>query len=179
LLVGAVCGAACLAPAQDAPEGLKKHSAKVIATSSAPVTQSEARAVFAKAGAAIRKALNIEHAQPPVSIPSGSAPVRREQVIGEMARIYTYILPKVKLTPMPVKYDPAVLKIEHSESGNLNMFVRIGAVGRVSPLATGPSDTLTVPQFGDALGFFLARMTELTHMPSNKWTPELQPGAGG
>jgi hypothetical protein len=54
------------------------------------------------------------------------------------------------------------------------MLVRLGAVARVGPLATNKSDTIDAPDFGDAIGFFLARMAEITHQPSSKWTPWLR-----
>jgi hypothetical protein len=57
---------------------------------------------------------------------------------------------------------------------NLEMLVRMGAVAKIGPLATGPGNVLTVPEFGDAIGFFLARMAQMTHLPSSKWTPALR-----
>jgi hypothetical protein len=40
------------------------------------------------------------------------------------------------------------------------------------------SDKFTASQFGDTLGFFLARVAETTYTPSSKWTPILQPNEG-
>jgi hypothetical protein len=175
LLVGGIAAGAYGQVPQDGP---KKHAPVVLPTTNAPVTEAEARATFARAEMVLQKALHLTRTPPALDIPSASAPVHREQVIAEMAKVYDYVRPKITMTPAPVKYDPAVLKVSHSASDTLNRFVRLGAVARVGPLATGPSDTLTVPQFGDAIGFFLARIAELTHLPSNKWTPELTPAAG-
>jgi hypothetical protein len=41
-------------------------------------------------------------------------------------------------------------------------------------LATGPTDSITVSDFGDAIGFFVSRVAQMSHMPNRKWTPWLR-----
>lgn len=156
-------------------ESPKKHTPRHVTTTSAPVTQTEARSTFAKAENIIRSALNLPMKAPASGIADGTAPVSRAQVVAEMVRLYGVISPKVKLTPRPVSFEPSRLKIATAQRANLEKLIRMGAVAKLGPLATGPTDTLTIPQFGDALGFFLSRMAEITNQPSNKWTPALQP----
>jgi len=140
-----------------------------------PVTQAEAHATFARSEAILRKALGMPTATDRVGIPSTAAPVHRSQVVAEMTRLLSVFDSKVKMTPRAVAFDPTVLRLaERSQVPNLRKLVNLGAVGRVSPLATGPKETITTSDFGDAVGFFVARIAQITHMPSNKWTPWLR-----
>jgi hypothetical protein len=44
-------------------------------------------------------------------------------------------------------------------------------------VAVGPNkDTLTIEEFGDALGYFFARLADLTHTPSFEYSPYLGGG---
>jgi len=139
-----------------------------------PVTASEARATFAKAETVMRTTFKLPAANGSSAIPAGASPVRREQVVAEMARLVGVIQPKFKLTPRAVRYDPKVLKMAAPQFANLNRLISMGAVARIGPVAVGPTNSLTIAEFGDAVGFFMARMAELTHQPSGKWTPWLR-----
>jgi hypothetical protein len=103
--------------------------------------------------------------------------VTREEIVDEFMRDYQALRPQMKFTPNPSVVDPDRIKIAPKEKPELVKLIKMGFVGRVAPLVTGPTDTMTVVTFGDAVGFFLDRMAQLTHMPSPKWTPML--GAGG
>jgi hypothetical protein len=140
----------------------------------APVTRAEAAAVFAKA----RKSINasrVAQVSPTSSIPVGNTPVTREEVIAEMSKIFEASKKSVKFMPIPVRYNPAAFKVGAGVKPALSTLVSWGFVGSVSPLATSPKPGLTVAQFGDALGFFMARISDITHMPSPRWSPYLMP----
>lgn len=159
----------------DQKEGLKKAKPRAVKTTEAPVTCDEARTTFTRVESILRKALRLPGQTGIVSIPGGKSPVSRTQVVAEFSRIYEVVKPKVKLSPAPVVYDASVIKISDAKQrANAEKLIRLGAVAKIGPLVVGPSDTLTIPQFGDAVGFFMARMAFITHMPSNKWTPGLQ-----
>jgi hypothetical protein len=170
-LAGALVLTAVGAP-QEPKEGLSRRPKNVVSTN-APVTQAEARAVFTRAERVLRSALNLKGSG--VSpLPAGKQPVTRDQVVGEFARLYKLVGPSAKLTPRPVRFEVTRLRMSGARREDLTRLVRLGAIAPVGAVAAGPKETLTVAEFGDALGFFLARMAEITHMPSRKWTPALQ-----
>lgn len=180
-----------VAQTADRPKPMK--SPKPTITSNAPVTGSEARAVFIRMESVMRTVLKMNASSPAashsgavsrsgvasksgaVSISGGSQPVRRDQIVAEMTRQYDLIRPKVKFTPKAVPFDSGVLNMHPpKQKANLEMLIRLGAIAKVGPLATNRTDTITVPEFGDAVGFFMSRMAEITHQPSSKWSPWLR-----
>ena len=144
-----------------------------------PVTRSEAAAVFVRLRKAVISA-RVAQIAPKSTIASNNQPVTREEVILEMAKILDASKKSVKFVPALVKYDPAVFKVGSAPSkAALTSLVSWGFVAPVGALATGPKPNLSVAQFGDAVGFFLARIADLTHMPSPRWSPYLMPNDGG
>jgi hypothetical protein len=160
---------------QSAPHKVAHGTPKVSAEGT-PVTQAEALKIFTQSQNLLSKALEVKVAGHPL-VPNRGVPVTREQTVNELYRVYTAFKPDYKFTPLPTKYEAGVIKIAAPQRSELLVLVKLGFVGPVSPLATGPTDTLTVSQFGDALGMFIARLAQLTHMPTPKWSPIL--GAGG
>lgn len=144
----------------------------------APVTRSEAAAVFSRARKAIISA-RVASISPKSSIAAGTQAVTREEVILEMSKIFQASKKSVKFVPKPARYDASVLKVGGAASRTaLTSLVSWGFVAPVGPLAVGPKPNLSVAQFGDAVGFFLARMSDVTHMPSPRWSPNLMPNDG-
>jgi hypothetical protein len=158
--------------------GLKKSkSVPPRVADNRPVTFQEASEVFSRAEKTISSALGIKGHQASQKTPLPNKPVSRNFVIERMADLLTVVKPKVRLTPAPVTYDKTVLKLDDPKLlATLNKLVKLGAVAKLGPLATGPGNTLTPAQFGDAVGFFMARIGQITNLPSNKWTPSLQSG---
>jgi len=158
-----------------AQEGVQKHTPRTVKTTDAPVSQSEARTVFVKVEDLMRKSLDLPSVKPAVGIPQGSAAVKRSQVVAEFARIYQIVRPKVKFTPRNTAFDANVVKLtDAKQKANLLALIKMGAVARIGPLSVGPTDNLTVPQFGDAVGFFISRMAFMTHLPSADWSAALK-----
>lgn len=165
-------GATCVAMGQEAPKKLSRVVPQKAASNLLPVTRDEAKRAFDQAGKYLGSATKLTIA--PSKLASGGSSVTRAEVVAEFARLYAALGPQVKLTPMPVKFDTARLKISSEAKPNLLKLVRLGAVAPYGPLAAKSKDWLNVEEFGDALGFFIARMAEVTHMPSRKWSPTLQ-----
>ena len=160
----------------EAPRAKKVNVAGVDTKS--PVTRAEAAAVFARARKVINKS-RIAAVPEKSTIATDAKTVTREEVILEMAKIFEGSKKAVKFMPAPTKYDPKVLKAGSAGSkAALQKLITWGFIAPVGALATGPKPGLSIQQFGDAVGFFMARMADVTHMPSPRWSPYLQPNDG-
>jgi hypothetical protein len=142
------------------------------------LTVGDMDAVFAKLDRAIRKVCHIDgkarHAVPG----NKAALATREQVILEFGRLFEIARPHFMFTPRKVKYDPSILTIKKGTRARaeLEVMIPLQFVAKVGPLAAGLKPTLTLKQFGDAVGFFYARIADLTHTPSSKWSPYMNQG---
>ncbi len=154
------------------PHKLKPPTHLSSSGDSRPVTCAEAAQVFKEARRIMSKGLEVSLAVKPRVNASGKA-VSREQVVAEFNAVFLAIQPDFKFKPRLVAFNPGVLKISRAERAPLVRLIEYGCVGKVSPLATGPTDSLTPAELGDALGLFTSRIAELSHMPSAKWTPIL------
>lgn len=138
------------------------------------LTKKDMAEAVTKIDKAISKVLN----QRPLSLPAetSAAPATREDVIRIFDRLFEKFKPAFKFTPRFVKYDPAVLTIPKNkpERAMLEKLIRWQFVAKVGPIAAGNKNTLTLEEFGDALGFFTLRVADLTHLPSARWSPYLQ-----
>lgn len=172
--VFAVLLLATMAFAQDGGKPkLPKQNVKGV-NEAAPVTQAEASAVFTRARNVINIA-RIAKLATKSQLASSNQLVTRDMVIMEMAKMLKESEPAIKLVPRPVVFDAKLLKAGSPGSKTaLLKLVKWGFVAPVGPLATGPTANMTPREFGDAVGFFLARLTDVTHMPSIKWSPYLQ-----
>jgi hypothetical protein len=140
---------------------------------SGAVTQAEAVAVLSRAEKIMRSVLGIRGG-PATTLKAGSAPVTNAQIVKEFDRLYSLAKPTFKFTPPKVKYDPKVLAANDAATkAALEKLVGWGFVARLGPLATSKKDGLSIPQFGDAIGFFLTRLSDLSHTPSTRWSPYL------
>ncbi len=136
--------------------------------------QSDMWAAFAKYESGLS---NIVGAPKATTEHGADAVATRAMVIAEMDRVFDECKPKFRLTPRPLKVyqdsidkhnpDPKVRAI-------LTKLVQWGCVATVGPLVTGPGEGMDNKQFGDALGFFMLRIIQLTHQPDPKWSPDLQ-----
>jgi hypothetical protein len=138
------------------------------------VTQAEARAVFNRLAKVVSPVIKVNLGASPV--PSAATPVTRATVVAEFTRLMEASRPAFKYTPRKVRFDRERLTLSDAvQRPRLEKLIEFGAVAKVGPLAAGDKPTLTISEFGDAVGFFLSRLAEVTYMPSSKWTPALQP----
>lgn len=172
LLAFSLCVVASISLGQD-EGGLKRPKKHAPVVAAGPVTQAEADATFARVSKLLKSVL---HVSVSTRAPHGrpSSPVTRADVVAEFVRIYKASEPAFTLTPTPVPVDLPRLTVDSAaEKPGLVLLVERGCVGNYGPLATGKKTTLTVQEFGDAVGYFISRICECTHIPSSKWTPYL------
>ena len=170
--LAAVCGAQTAAP----QDGLKHTKPPAIKVSDAPVTQAEAHEFFGRVQNAV---VAVNKIKSPSSIKLGSAatPATREEVVLEFDRIFSMTQPSFSFKPKKGPLNPKVIRLKSPEAQKAAVkLAQWGCVDRVGALLTNPTDTLTPTQFGDAVGFFVARLAELTHITSVKYSPYLNNG---
>jgi len=164
---------AAISFAQD-DSGLKKTSHPRIIASPGPVTEAEADATFKRVDDLLKAVLHVTVSPRPVHGVSAGSPITKEEVVKELSRLYRAVEPWFSNTPNATKVDYARLVFKtQREKSDLVLLVRTGFIGNYGPLATGKTQALTVQEFGDSLGYFLARLGECTHTSSTKWTPYL------
>lgn len=141
------------------------------------VRVSEANATFIKYERIIRKVLGMPGTTAPTPL-KDQKPATRVQILNGMNRLFEMTKPEFKMTPRDTKYDANLIAIPRGNPNRavLEKLIKWGFVGKVSPLATGKTDGLTLAEFGDAMGLFLTRIADLTHTPNTKFSPYLQGG---
>jgi hypothetical protein len=177
LAVGtAVISAAILFAQGEEQTGLGKTAKKPSPpASNGPVTLSELYATTERLENGVRKVVLGSTSKAKAHVVSPDRPAKRSEVILEFHRIFSLAKPKFKFTPRMVKYDPKVLSVPTTDPARkpLESLVKYGFIGKVAPMATSTLPTITIPEYGDALGYFVARIGDLTHTPSAKWSPYL------
>ncbi len=144
--------------------------------SAPPVTRAEAHAAFERIVSVTSEVTGLSIASPGLLATPGSAIATREEIVLELTRILHAARPAFKLSPRPVEFDASVLQMKDPEARRrLEALVEYGFVAPVAPLATGPGEGISPGEFGDALGIFLARLSEATHRPTREYSPYLWP----
>lgn len=145
------------------------------------VTRGEAAKAFAEAGRALGEVLKLPSPQFGVLFAGDAGrPLRKSETILAIHRLYEHARPKFCYTPRMVSYEPSRITLPASDParGALEELIRWQVIAKLGPLAAGDRSTLTVDELGDALGFALARLADLTHMPSTRWSPYLMDDEG-
>ncbi|MBX3118739.1 MAG: hypothetical protein KF784_06710 [Fimbriimonadaceae bacterium] len=148
---------------------------KVVKTTDAPVTHREASTIIARMESVIRRVIHNSSVKGTSKIAADDQAVQRTELLKELNRLFEICRPKFKFTPDMTAYDPKEFTLGNDANikAVAGKLVNWGAVGKVAPLVSGSKPTLTVAEFGDAVGFFLLRMSELTHTPSTKFSPAM------
>ena len=154
-------------------ESLKKIHKPAVKTTNSPVTVAEASVTLKKMVALINKELHLSLVAKSLS-GSSLSPVQRADVVESLGAIYRGIEPKFTNSPRKTQVEMARLVVDRpSDKKNAVLLVEKGFIAPLGALVTGKKKTVTVPEFGDAIGYFLARTAECSYMPSVKWTPIL------
>jgi len=140
----------------------------------APVTQAEMFASVGKCETALCRVLQMPV---PKARTGSTKPATRLEMFKEFGRLFDEFKTKFKVTPRPVRIDPLAIEQRCPEEviTLATKLAKWGCVAPVGPLVVGPKDTLSIDEFGDALGFFFTRVAGLSHTPLIKWSPYLQP----
>jgi hypothetical protein len=139
-----------------------------------PVTKAEAAAVFAKAEQVMRSVVHYTAATPVFAPGSGVA--TREQILRHLESLRAAIQPKFKYTLPRQPTNPSVITFKDPALKQLaEKLETLGFVDRYGPLVTSNAEGVLPEDFGDAIGYFMARIADMTHTPSTKFTPFLMP----
>jgi hypothetical protein len=159
-------------PAQKTGEAVKGQMAD-----SSPVTTREMGAVFTKVRQIVGKIV-LRKKIANSGVAASDKPASKSQIIAEMKSIFDLVRPEMKFSPKPLKYDASILAYPttHPARKAVESLVAYGCVDKYGPLATGRQPGMTCEEFGDAVGYFLARIADLTHTPSAKFSPALMGG---
>jgi hypothetical protein len=174
-IAGVSLSACALCQVDGATQQGLAHKAKSAASSlsGSPATEAETRTIILRVERLVREVTGSKAQVGSVAIPSSGRLVDRNEVIAEFWRLYRMTSPKFKVTPRRIDLDEKVVQVWPRLRSEADELIRIGAVANYGPLAAGPGSSLTLFQLGDAVGFFVARMAEMTYTPSEKWDPLL------
>jgi hypothetical protein len=146
-----------------------------VAQTEPPVSRAEASAVFQKAERVMKAVLRYTEKVPPFPTTSGTA--TRAEILKHFLAIYRALTSKFKFTPPGQKPLLAIMSIKDPDSKKAaERLESLGFMDRYGPLATSKNEGLLPGEFGDAVGFFIARVAELSHTPSAKFSPFLMRG---
>lgn len=146
---------------------------KPIQAAPGPVTIGELHATIEKLEIAIRRVV-LANNQPPVGHNlAAERPATRTEIISEFYRLFQLAKPNFKFTPrfVALQVKSITIPAEDPMRKPLETMIKFGFIGKVAPLTSADGPNLSVAEYGDALGFFLARIGDLTHTPSAKWSP--------
>ncbi len=153
-------------------------TAVIAAAQGALVTQAEGAAVFARTEQAMRTVLEMKAQLP--AFPSGASVLGREQILKRLDEMVMLAEPKFKFTPPKVRFIPSLVTLKSPAARQLaEKLVVLGFVDKAGSLVGSKADGLTVAEFGDAIGYFITRLAEMTHTPTRKFSPYLMPPGGG
>lgn len=159
---------------QDKTEIKKPPKKSVVSTDLTPVTEAEAKKTFARVESLIRTVIGPLKFSGPTNIGATAKPIDRFKVAREFKRYADALEPYKKFQYVALPYEASRIRAANAADRKViaDLLAR-GFVGQLMPVASGPKDTLTTQQFGDAVGFWLMRAMDVTHTPSTKWTPYL------
>lgn len=161
------------------PVGAQEHSglksSKVDATQivdRGPVTCAEASKVFAelqKSCAVSVGATNL----PAFKFPESTERATRTQLIAAFDQLERRFEPFYTLKPRTQYCNLSAIKLQGDGRTQAVRLIKLGFLEPVAPLITGPEDTLGLVAFSEAVGAYIARFSDMTHLPATQWSPDL------
>lgn len=142
----------------------------------APVTVGEADAVLQRVDAVIREVLEMKPAEKKKFGPDRA--ITRAEVVAKLDALFESYKPHFQYTPRPARMSLDVIKRFNTDlktQKHMEKLARWGFLAPVGPVVTGSADTLSIPAFADAVGFFMSQTAALTYFADPKWVPNLQP----
>ena len=104
--------------------------------------------------------------------------ITRDEVILGFVKLESRCHAAFRYKPTAVPFNPQMLKVSGKLRSSVENLVAWALLPKVGALVSGPKDTVNLEVFGDTIGLFLARVADLTHTPSAKFSPFLS-GPGG
>lgn len=152
----------------------KPAKPKVVAPQDGPVTKGEVAETFRRMRQIASRVMFRKKLSLPVGTANGQV-ASRADVIAQMDAMFDWLKPQFKFSPKPFTYRKEVLTIPSgtAQRKTLEKLLAYGCIDKFGPIAAGKKDNLTLEEFGDAVGFFMARICDLTHTPSAKFSPAL------
>lgn len=145
------------------------HQNKPVAQTAQPLTMAEFAEVSQTVDKTLAKVLKIAAPAPLTSAPGVAT---RSAIVSRFHVWFLAAKPKFRFTPKLATIDEQSWTLKDAK---LTELARWGFVGRLAPLATSKAAGMTPAEFGDTLGFFLSRVADLTHTPTSKYSPYMQP----
>lgn len=152
------------------PQEPGSHTSRPVPNLPGLLSTSELSQIMTKVDSVLVKVLKKLQKPKPLVWKPGTA--TRSQIFAEFDRTLTWIEPEIKFKPRMIKFDSKRLT---SVDPKLTKLIEWGFVAKVGPLATNKVESVGIADFGDALGLYLSRLADLTHMPNSLFTPSLQP----
>lgn len=138
----------------------------------APLRHDAMTQVMNRVDKAVRVVLKVEGAA--LNRTGQARPATRAEMVAEFDRIMTMARPRFRGRPIRQVVDQPLIDSRNPSPetrAQLKRLIEWGFVGPVSPLATDPTQTLTPQQFGDALGYFMSRLADVTHTYDPRFSP--------
>jgi hypothetical protein len=165
--------------AQDAGEN-PKLTRKAVPESTAKMVLTQGELVFNvnRLEKVLRRVAGLSAAKPIPAPAQPDAPATRTQVISQLHRLFEDSSAKFKYTPRMINFQPEVFTLPAGSAPRkqAEKLVRWGFMNRVSPVLTGKSESVSLKDFGETMGLFVIRSSDLLHVPSSKFSPYLMPG---
>lgn len=138
------------------------------------VTRAEASMVFAKMAGLVKQAAKVQGSVAFARVANAKQPITRSEVVHAYYLLFQKAKPGFRLTPVPAKVDTKLFAgLTEAVKAEAKTLAQWGFIGPVGPLLTDAKPQMSVQVFGDSVGFFLARLADLTHQPSRKYSPNL------
>lgn len=173
-ICSAVVSMSACSGAQEDKSGLSHTTKKpAAAVDHGPVTLGEVYATIDRLEQGVRRVVLASTQASNGRTANPDRPATRAEILGEFWRLFQMAKPYFKFTPRPVAFEAKNLSTPASDPLRkpLETLIRYGFVGKVSPVATNATPTMSLEDYADALGFFMARLGDITHTPSSKWSP--------
>ena len=108
----------------------------------------------------------------PLKIARGEAPATRKEMIITLKKAFDQARPTFKIIPPKRKVDPVSFRLDDASKSDASLLIQWGFLPPTGSLLYGPADTLGVSEFGDMLGYFLCRLSELTQIANSRFSPQ-------
>jgi hypothetical protein len=98
----------------------------------------------------------------------------RSDYVLELKRLVELARPSFRINPPKLPFDSRASVSKDGAALALKDLVVGGFLSPVGPIAVGPGETMSIKDFADSIGFFVARLADVTHLPTRKFSPYLQ-----